>query len=536
MVVSKLKGPSSPHFTRKIDAKAFTLDQKASLTALIGQCSFLDSHMEAVLPMISGSLPKRRKNQDFMHWVYYLSKEDWKDVAKALRVSTADQMVRTMLQKMLDVVLWRYGCINPTEGTKKLMASVIYFILEQFYDDQFDQSVPICPDHVLSVVKDTWKPQVVKRLKHVGDVPVDEYIIKLPFNPLDLLNDHPSVLEKNRHFGFAPCPLDMQRVAYIDRSFGCRGGAFAKGFLSLSPARNSTADLPTITMLKKRKSLPAIADGSDKSNVNCRLQRSTSSLNRSMLCLGMDDEEVEQSPGLAASQKDSPIDSSLVEGGPIDSSLVAYGPIDSSLVAAESRPIDSSLVAAASQDRTLDDMAKELSSSFGAIEAKKPSSEASASARKLRGNELLDALIVHQKESQFKRTEMRKQKATEAALASGVASGVASGDSKIEKRKQLARAAALASMDVVDTPPKKIAKVDETPLVSKKNEKRPKPTMGHEASRKNWQVRSGRRGPGQNLGFSYGEPGRKYATKDEAELAARKALRSFKAEISAEFD
>ena len=52
----------------------------------------------------------------------------------------------------------------------------------------------------------------------------------------------------------------------------------------------------------------------------------------------------------------------------------------------------------------------------------------------------------------------------------------------------------------------------------------------------NWQVRYGHKGFGQNKSFSYGGPYSTYETKDEAEQAARKALRIFKAEINAEFD
>lgn len=502
-------------------------DEKAALAALIAQCNFAEPHMEIVLATLTATIARRRQNQDFVNWPHYLSKQDWSNVIKGLAAASVDQMIHSILSTVLEVVLYRFGCLNPTEGTKKWTASCIISILEQYFDDHPDKAVPIVPEHVFNIVKDTWTPQKVLRIKTWGDVLPEDYIVKLPITPVALLTTHPNVLEKNKHHGFHACPLDLARVSTLDRSYSTRGGGAAR---LRSCFAKSQVGVPMITLLGKsnlgRSSQLAITDGSSKPENPSRLQRSTSSLHRSLLCLGMDDEELKEAP----------------EGSTIAPTLVvaasaATEPIESSQAVQNSCPVADmttdlassiDLVGGSAANDTSNVIEKAVLPSIASGEI--VCSNSTPEARKLRGNELLEAMLVHQKDTQqqaaFKRIEARKQKAAEAALAS-----------KVEMRKQKAKEAALASTDA-STPLKKV-KVDvETPpskTEAKPKTLRPKPTMSHEASRKNWQVRSGKKGPGQNQGFRYGEPNSKYATKEEAEEAAKKALRSFKVLIAAEY-
>ena len=105
-----------------------TADQKASLSTMLLVVKWVPDHLQSCLAALSGDDAmgvRRRDGQNFIAFIHYISLSEW----KALQKYAFD--VRMCVQVIAKVLTSRLLCINPSEGTKKFIATVVLFIHSQ---------------------------------------------------------------------------------------------------------------------------------------------------------------------------------------------------------------------------------------------------------------------------------------------------------------------------------------------------------------------------------------------------------------------
>jgi hypothetical protein len=95
-------------------------EQKASLSEMLIAVPWAPNHLAWCLTALQGKDGgnDRRQQQNFMRFVNYMSEFEW----EALLKSGKD--FRIVINILLEVLVGRLLCINPTEPTKKLVASI----------------------------------------------------------------------------------------------------------------------------------------------------------------------------------------------------------------------------------------------------------------------------------------------------------------------------------------------------------------------------------------------------------------------------
>ena len=149
-----------------------------------------------------------------------------------------------------------------------------------------------------------------------------------------------------------------------------------------------------------------------------------------------------------------------------------------------------------------------------------PPSSSCRAERRLRGDELLDALLEKQQAAAFKRIETRKQIAKEKAMQEPSGSIPQASQPPMDPIGATLKSNAPSEKE---TPAKK-AKLDVAEKLTPA--KVGKLKMEFARTRDQYLVRSGIKGAGQNKSFKFGPPPARYATKEDAEAAARKHYRT----------
>ena len=151
----------------------------------------------------------RRKPQDGMAFLNYISAAEWQKIPGMQKMELANLLI--------SICIDRLGLVNMSEPTKKLMASVILvFTTEKEMID-----LVTIED---KVAMKTWiVKNVKKRTEQMNGFPPCEYCIKLPYDPEELLPNHPKLYNRAKIDGcFVEAKIDQNVLAKLDNSYQCR--------------------------------------------------------------------------------------------------------------------------------------------------------------------------------------------------------------------------------------------------------------------------------------------------------------------------
>ena len=208
-------------FKRQEMQSHLSTQDKATLCDMLvrtleGEC--LKQALEA-LQGNDGRRRQRRPNQMCQYFVKYISSQEW----KRMEQNCSDTGI--VLDILLGALIGRMNFINPTEGAKKLVASVVMFITWYGSGKETARLTPSQKIKLLAYVKRTWKARSRLALK-TRKIPDSEYMLELPEDPNELLNgEFANMYHKLKIEGcWCACPINMVHVYNLDNSYGCRTG------------------------------------------------------------------------------------------------------------------------------------------------------------------------------------------------------------------------------------------------------------------------------------------------------------------------
>jgi hypothetical protein len=227
MVLSGLDGTHAYHSSlqRKVvedmvKASQLTAEEKAEVASVVSSVGFTvvdEQLLLAALNADSSGKVVRRKQQDFQSFIQYLAGDDWRDlIACKNNIDNAIDIVS-------NVLILRFGCINPCEFTLRRIASLAMCVS---YEDTM--SLPV--NDKKSALKST-KARFFKRkraflaaCKKVPSMALP-YIEELPNSPnVFELRVDPSTLErcKIKDCWISP-QVRLQDIYNLETTFNCRG-------------------------------------------------------------------------------------------------------------------------------------------------------------------------------------------------------------------------------------------------------------------------------------------------------------------------
>ena len=172
----------------------------------------------------SSSITKaRRKPQDGIAFLNYVSAAEWHKIPGMQKMELANLL--------LNICMDRLALVNMSEPTKKFIASVILVLTTE--KDMID-AITIED----KVAMKTWIVRnVKKRSDHMNGFPPCEYCIKLPYDPAELLPNHPKLHQRAKIDGcFVEAKVDQAVLAKLDNSYQCRNTLAAGRLQSQSQA------------------------------------------------------------------------------------------------------------------------------------------------------------------------------------------------------------------------------------------------------------------------------------------------------------
>ena len=233
-------------------------EMRASLGTAICAAKFEEDHQAALLAALSGQkVACRRQAQDAMNAFQYFSKHEWDRLEEYSSQCLIQQLI-------LDVVVGRLHCVNPTEPTIKLLTSAMLVL--RFGDDMCDVTLE---------EKDLLKKAVAKRVKAMArklNGKVVDYCTYYPACPGDLAAKHPALYERIQvEGGFTQGRLSEKLMAKVEASYGCRSNdiRFASAPMNVVPQMQSCMKMLMGMMQSK---LPPRFDRRRESEDECELE------------------------------------------------------------------------------------------------------------------------------------------------------------------------------------------------------------------------------------------------------------------------
>ena len=105
---------------RSEDASQIDAETNAMLTDIVVSIKWAQEDRDLILAELAGTrFTSRRPSQDFTAFITYLTSNQW----TALQTHDLDDTSKVSL--LVDIVVRRLQCRNPSEATKKLMSSVV---------------------------------------------------------------------------------------------------------------------------------------------------------------------------------------------------------------------------------------------------------------------------------------------------------------------------------------------------------------------------------------------------------------------------
>jgi hypothetical protein len=197
------------------DGSCYSPEQKAAIGEQVLGASFNPPHEQRILEMLlEGSDGKRRKSQNATAFLNYLSVHEWDKLTASTMCST------DVGQFLLDVIMHRLGVVNPSEPTKKLVASASLIL-----STPADSS-----EELTSADKNamrTWVDKARLRMRnHINKAlatPSVEYCRELPSDPEDLKIAYPLLYAQAKIDGcWTKSRLNERSLMKVEASYQCR--------------------------------------------------------------------------------------------------------------------------------------------------------------------------------------------------------------------------------------------------------------------------------------------------------------------------
>jgi hypothetical protein len=134
---------------KKIVQESLSADGRASLGGMLVKVAWGHGDLAQCLAALEGKskIGNRRKQQNFMNWTAYVSSKEW----DMMNTNRADFNV--IVQIILEIIVGRLRCVNPTEGTKKFVSTIaLYFMATHNGQYSYDSKLKM-----LQHVKKSWK-------------------------------------------------------------------------------------------------------------------------------------------------------------------------------------------------------------------------------------------------------------------------------------------------------------------------------------------------------------------------------------------
>ena len=166
---------------------------------------------------------RRRKPQDGMAFLNYISAAEWQKMPSMQKMELANLLI--------NICIDRLGLVNMSEPTKKLMASVILVLTTE------KEMIDLITIEDKVAMKTWIVKNVKKRTEQMNGMPSCEYCILLPHDPEELLPNHPKLYVQAKIDGcFVAARIDQAVVAKLDNSYQCRNTLAAGRLQSQSQA------------------------------------------------------------------------------------------------------------------------------------------------------------------------------------------------------------------------------------------------------------------------------------------------------------
>ena len=478
-------------------------EQRASLQDLIMAAPYVDDDKSQCLISLAGgqSRKPRTKQQDATHCLEYLSETEWQLCPRMGPLG--------VLQLLFDVLVSRMQCFNPTEPTLKWVASSVIVITT--------------PKDELALVTEDQKKQmqngVRKKLKQFQkqntEKPIEQCLF-FPSDPHALEQKHPALFAHIKaHIGssFTANQLCASSLLQLDQSYQCRGGgqASSKAAIEQKPPDTMMAMMAMMSNMLFQKQR---GDSHDEEG-GLRLQFPSGRAKRCLLAL-----EGSSDPGESQLRRARTLES--LEYG--DSAAKKKADDESSQPSQNSQPSQSSIA----QHLQITAPSAELKAITDRTEPEKALSKAQPTP----AASLLDALVARDAE----RAQVSKDKAAAKKAAAKLEKDAKKATAELEKEnakpgENVPKKLEKENVKPGENVPKKKhgqGKVQKKNPTAAKQEKltpvkKSKPSMSHEASRTQYQVRTGLKGTGQNSSFKYGEEAG--TSQADAKAAASEKLR-----------
>ena len=498
-------------------------EQRASLQDLIMAAPYVDDDKSQCLISLAGgqSRKPRTKQQDATHCLEYLSETEWQLCPRMGPLG--------VLQLLFDVLVSRMQCFNPTEPTLKWVASSVIVITT--------------PKDELALVTEDQKKQmqngVRKKLKQFQkqntEKPIEQCLF-FPSDPHALEQKHPALFAHIKaHIGssFTANQLCTSSLLQLDQSYQCRGGgqASSKVAIEQKPPDTMMAMMAMMSMLFQKQR----GDSHDEEG-GLRLQFPSGRAKRCLLALEGSSDPGESQLRRARTLESLEYGDSAAKKKADDEAVAAKKKADDE-AAAKKKADDESSQPSQNSQPSQSSIAQHLqitapSAELKAITDRTEPEKALSKAQPTPAASLLDALVARDAE----RAQVSKDKAVAKKAAAKLEKEAKKADAELEKE----------NAKPGENAPKKLEKENVKPgenvpkkkhgqgKVQKKNPtaakqgkltavKKSKPSMSHEASRTQYQVRTGLKGTGQNSSFKYGEEAG--TSQADAKAAANEKLR-----------
>jgi len=192
-------------------------DDRTMLLQVATTVPWADGDSSLVLTALAGGEPAvtanltRRPQQDFRHFLAYLTADRWENLLDTNVSAYSKQEVILEWLRLL-------GLRNPTEPTLKFIASSIILLAEGWEKAQVMQ-VGVKKCYMRSVGSD------FKRSVRMASAPI-HYIASLPALPDDFKARYGDMYDAIYGAGPGPVPpqIDTLRLTLLDDSYKCRGG------------------------------------------------------------------------------------------------------------------------------------------------------------------------------------------------------------------------------------------------------------------------------------------------------------------------
>lgn len=246
---------------RKLVQDALTPEKKATLSQMLAKVPWMPTHLSKALAALQGknAVKTRRAQQNFIHFTNYISANEWKHLWNHRNELDA------MIPFLLEILGGRLKCMNPTENTKKLVASIALYLMS------LEETITMdAKQNALTFVKKNHLARQKKTRKDNQDVAPSDYIVELPYNPDEILNGSFSHLysEFKVEGCFMKSPLSSVELNFVDNSYCCRGGNNAA---SLSPFMQKMISMQSTMMRSLKNGQMQGNDSQDDGGLNLRL-------------------------------------------------------------------------------------------------------------------------------------------------------------------------------------------------------------------------------------------------------------------------